>query len=230
MKHLTVSASMWTTWTCLVLIIYNASIDMQSMFIIIFGPVQHGYGQVHAMPCSASLQTMKMVDRCPRNSLEWDARAAMFNCSAINQTCVSTDMFLYHCVLNTYGTELIEMCAVYKFIYGRKCAEFDRKGSIVQENVYNCSNSMVPCPNVYKSTDAFKYQSCYDRVVQRKEIAKTTESTNFKSESPDKTNIIISYVLSVIIVALVISVVALTVYNFKIKKYLRYIPTMQYVS
>lgn len=80
--------------------------------------VQHGYKQVHAMPCSASLQTMKMVDRCPRNSLEWDARAALFNCSSIKQSCVSTDMFLYHCVLNTYGTELIEICAVYKFIYG----------------------------------------------------------------------------------------------------------------
>lgn len=80
--------------------------------------VQHGYKQVHGMPCSASLQTIKMVDRCPRNSLEWDARAALFNCSSIKQSCVSTDMFLYHCVLNAYGTELIEICAVYKFIYG----------------------------------------------------------------------------------------------------------------
>lgn len=80
--------------------------------------VQRGYKEAHAMPCSASLQTMKTVGRCPRNSLEWDERAALFNCSSIKQSCVSTDMFLYHCVLDTYGTELIEICAVYKFIYG----------------------------------------------------------------------------------------------------------------
>lgn len=43
-----------------------------------------------------------------------------------------------------------------KYFSGRKCAEFDRKGSAVQENVYNCSNSSVSCPNVYKSTNAYK--------------------------------------------------------------------------
>lgn len=215
---------MWiTTSICRVLIVYIASIDIQS---IIFG--SDGYKQVHAMPCSASLQTIHMVDRCPRNSLEWDARAALFNCSSIKQSCVPTDMFLYHCVLNTYGTELIEICAVFKFVYGRKCAEFDRKGSAVQENVYNCSNSSVSCPNVYKSTNAYKYQSCYDGVEQRKEITKTTESTKSKSESPDETNIIILIVLFVIIVALVIIVVAQNVlYNFKMKKYSRYYNLVQ---
>lgn len=45
---------------------------------------------------------------------------------------------------------------IQEYFSGRKCAEFDRKGSIVQENVYNCSNSRVSCPNVYKSTDAYK--------------------------------------------------------------------------
>lgn len=115
-SHITTNYTpLW--WFILPNFIFNRKIKVLQLTTYL--QVQHGYGQVHAMPCSASLQTMKMVDRCPRNSLEWDARAAMFNCSAINQTCVSTDMFLYHCVLNTYGTELIEMCAVYKFIYGR---------------------------------------------------------------------------------------------------------------
>lgn len=219
---------MWiTTSICRVLVVYIASIDMQ---YIIFGSVQRGYKQVHAMPCSTSLQTIKTVDRCPRNSLEWDDRAALFNCSSIKQSCVSKDMFLYHCVLDTYGTELIEICAVYKFIYGRKCAEFDRKGSIVQENVYNCSNSRVSCPNVYKSTDAYKYQSCYDGVEQRKEIPKTTESTNSNFESPDERKITILPFLIVIIVVLVIIVVALFFYIFKMKKYSKYDNPVQFNS
>lgn len=219
---------MWiTTSICRVLVVYIASIDMQ---YIIFGSVQRGYKQVHAMPCSTSLQTIKTVDRCPRNSLEWDDRAALFNCSSIKQSCVSKDMFLYHCVLDTYGTELIEICAVYKFIYGRKCAEFDRKGSIVQENVYNCNNSRVSCPDVYKSTDAYKYQTCYDGVEQRKEIPKTTESTNSNFESPDERKITILPFLIVIIVVLVIIVVALFFYIFKMKKYSKYDNPVQFNS
>lgn len=84
----------------------------------IFLQIRHDYRTVIAMPCSASLQKIEKVDRCPRNALEWDVRAALFNCSSINQTCVTSDMFQYHCVSNAYGTELLEVCAVYKFIYG----------------------------------------------------------------------------------------------------------------
>lgn len=137
------------------------------------------------MPCSASLQKIEKVDRCPRNTLEWDVRAALFNCSSINQTCVPSDMFQYHCVLNAYGTELLEVCAVYKFIYGNRCAEFDSDGSIVQENSNKCNNALVPCPMVYKSTEAFKYQSCYDGVKDRREISMLKNLTTTKNELPE---------------------------------------------
>lgn len=60
-----------------------------------------------AMPCPVSLDTVVPVNRCPRNKLEWDARAALFNCSSINQTC----QFEYHCVLNEDCTALVELCA-----------------------------------------------------------------------------------------------------------------------
>lgn len=45
---------------------------------------------------------------------------------------------------------------IQEYFSGRKCAEFDRKGSIIQENVYNCSDSSVSCPYIYKSTNAYK--------------------------------------------------------------------------
>lgn len=122
---------------------------------------------------------------------------------------------------------------IQKYFSGRKCAEYDRKGSIVQENVYNCSNSIVSCPNVYKSTDAYKYQSCYDGVEQRKEVTTTTESTNSNFESPDETNIIIELpVLIVIIVGFVTIVVAevavIVFYKFKMKKYSMYNNPVQF--
>lgn len=71
------------------------------------------------MPCEESLSTAKSVERCPRNDLEWKARAASVNCSSVEQSCVASDMFLYHCVLNAEGTKPIEVCAPVKSIHGK---------------------------------------------------------------------------------------------------------------
>lgn len=148
------------------------------------------------MPCNSSLQSIQYVQRCPRNSLEWVVREDLFNCSSINHACGTADMFLYHCVLNEDGTKLLEVCAPYKYIYGHKCAEFDPGGTIIQENSNNCSHASVPCPGVYISTDAHKYQSCYD-IVQIMAGNKTTfESTNCKSTR-------LEYVLVIVITTLI---------------------------
>lgn len=74
--------------------------------------------EVIGMSCLLSFELMRKVNKCPRNKDEWNVRADMFNCSSINQTCVQTDMFQYHCVLNSNGTELLETCAPIKYIYG----------------------------------------------------------------------------------------------------------------
>lgn len=154
-----------------------------SVVIIKIAVLQSTMPGVHTMPCATSLKSIRYVERCPRNSLEWDVRADLLNCSSISQTCVSTDMFRYHCVLNADGTNLLELCAPYKFIYGQKCAEFDSEGTIIQENSNSCRNASVPCPIAYVSTDAFKYQSCYDRVKFMANNGTTTGQTNCKSEN-----------------------------------------------
>ena len=69
--------------------------------------------------CPASLSTVVDVERCPRNELEWKARAKLYNCRSINQSCVDPEYFEYHCVLNTNGTRLLELCALPANIYGK---------------------------------------------------------------------------------------------------------------
>lgn len=96
------------------------------MLLICFGIiVLNIYSQSHfilkpviAMPCPLSRDHMNIVNQCPRNSLEWDARSAIYNCSSVNQTCVQKDMFVYHCVVNPNQTIFIEVCAPLKYIYG----------------------------------------------------------------------------------------------------------------
>ena len=72
------------------------------------------------MSCPASLITANVVERCPRNELEWNARAARLNCSSINQTCVEPSLFEYHCVLNKEGNKLLEVCATSSHIFGNQ--------------------------------------------------------------------------------------------------------------
>lgn len=160
---------------------------------------------IYTMKCPSSILITRRVDQCPRNALEWDKRATIFNCSLVNQTCVSPEMFDYHCVMNGDGTILIEVCAPIKTIHGHLCAEFDVKGGIIQENAYSCRNANVPCPPVYISTSAFKYQSCYDEVKEKQGIIKTSlENENiFKSSGNIYTSIAL-IVTGIIIVILLL--------------------------
>lgn len=75
--------------------------------------------EANSKSCPASFLTAIAVDTCPRNDLEWNYRAASFNCSSINQTCVEQKLFEYHCVLNKDGNGLIEVCAPSAHIYGK---------------------------------------------------------------------------------------------------------------
>lgn len=138
---------------------------------------------VIGMACPESTKSVRNVDRCPRNALEWDVREDLFNCSSYHQTCVMASKFVYHCVLNADGTKLLEVCAPYKYIHGQRCAEFDSKGGIIQESANRCDSHIVPCSNVYNSMEAFKYQSCYDGIVPKKETGTTVDPVNVPLQS-----------------------------------------------
>lgn len=153
------------------------------------------------MPCNASLPTAKSVERCPRNDLEWKARAASVNCSSVEQSCVASDMFLYHCVLNAEGTKLIEVCAPVKSIHGKKCPEFNYGGMIIQEGLFNCNNHSVPCPAVYKSSEAYKYQECFDILETQHQKISTEYMTVYRHTNETSQ---LLYVIAGLVVSLAI--------------------------
>lgn len=62
-----------------------------------------------ARPCPPSADSVSVIDSCPMNLLEWNQRAMQKNCSIYHQTC--NKPLQYHCLLNTYGNESIEVCA-----------------------------------------------------------------------------------------------------------------------
>nr|XP_034331132.1 uncharacterized protein LOC109618444 [Crassostrea gigas] len=127
------------------------------------------------------------VNRCPRNQQEWKIREKELNCQSLHQSNDSKTELLYHCVLNAEGTELIEVCAPSKKIYGSKCTEFNDGGSIIHESYISCEKFQVPCPTPYNSTKAYEYQECYDIVEKEREKRKNrTENYDYKCSCFEK--------------------------------------------
>lgn len=54
---------------------------------------------------------MKIVDICPVSEEEWRQAAARKNCTAFANRCSEPDKLVYHCVIDPYVNQLIEVCA-----------------------------------------------------------------------------------------------------------------------
>ena len=61
-------------------------------------------------PCPSSADSVSVIDRCPMNSSEWNQRALLKNCSRYPKTTCFKPLE-YHCLLNPYANESLEVCA-----------------------------------------------------------------------------------------------------------------------
>lgn len=60
---------------------------------------------------------MEIVDDCPVSEEEWREAATRKNCSAYASQCDKPERFVYHCVINTFVNETLEVCAYWKTIH-----------------------------------------------------------------------------------------------------------------
>lgn len=69
---------------------------------------------------------MVKVKFCPTTKQEWETAAQRKNCNktAAQQTCSDAKKFVYHCVINVFQNETIEVCAPQKLITGTLIAYF----------------------------------------------------------------------------------------------------------
>lgn len=63
---------------------------------------------------------MVKVGSCPTNNQEWETAAKLKNCriTAAEQKCSDADIFVYHCVIDGFEKETLEVCAPQKLITG----------------------------------------------------------------------------------------------------------------
>lgn len=63
---------------------------------------------------------MKIVGGCPDNEGEWRLAAERKNCSAYASRCDKPEKLLYHCVINAFVNETLEVCAYRRnIVFGR---------------------------------------------------------------------------------------------------------------
>lgn len=117
---------------------------------------------VNADDCTASAATASIVKSCPQTVSQWKEAAVRKGCDKFTHPCSS---FEYHCVINVWINETIEVCAPRQLIVGKVCAEYNFGGERIQRNENaECSK----CPSVYFSNDSLYYPECYEYVTKSK--------------------------------------------------------------
>lgn len=61
--------------------------------------------------CPVSLSTVEVVEMCPDTEGKWKEAAAKKNCTAYASRCSERARLVYHCVINTYANQTLEVCA-----------------------------------------------------------------------------------------------------------------------
>lgn len=124
--------------------------------------------------CPISSQTVVLVKGCPDTEEKRREAAARKNCSAFASQCSEPKRLVYHCVINEFINETLEVCAYAQNILFGCCTEYSISGNLLQQNTRtNCTMFTTnPCPVFYRSTDAYKYPNCYD-------LTKTSTDSNF---------------------------------------------------
>lgn len=67
--------------------------------------------------CPDSRPTVQVVDDCPDSEEKWKEAAERKNCTAYANQCDEPRRFVYHCTINAFSNQTLEVCAYGKYIF-----------------------------------------------------------------------------------------------------------------
>lgn len=132
--------------------------------------------------CLASLPTVRVVQTCPQNEAELSRAQQQKKCEhlAKYQKCTKPATFKYHCVLNAFSNETIEVCAQEIYSQGY-CVKFD-EGSLLQMFGEDCTTYSNPCATRFLSSDLLQYLQCNDLLQKGMDSIRTTATPNHHND------------------------------------------------
>ncbi|XP_078329317.1 uncharacterized protein LOC144624037 isoform X2 [Crassostrea virginica] len=132
--------------------------------------------------------TAKIVKQCPSGKAEWNRASNVKNCKESQRSLNANVTLVYHCLINEWANATVEVCARRVHVLFGKCAEYNFGAQRIQSSERRvCNKTEPPCPNVYNSTDAYKYQNCYDFStldIPLGNLKNATNGTNSSFEVP----------------------------------------------
>lgn len=79
-------------------------------FFLVFGLFSQKI-KASSYSCDETKKTVVIVDGCPNSAEKWREAAAKKNCSANANQCTEPGKFVYHCVINAFVNQTLELCA-----------------------------------------------------------------------------------------------------------------------
>lgn len=114
--------------------------------------------------CDVTRSTVQIVEDCPVSEEEWREAAERKRCDVPAKQCSESERLVYHCVINPYVNQTLEVCAYAQNIVLGQCTSYFIGGNVIQENWRaDCSKfNENACPPYYRSDEAYKYPGCYN--------------------------------------------------------------------
>lgn len=141
--------------------------------------------------------------------MEWDKAASKKKCRerARKHNCI-TNNIEYHCVINEYANATLEVCATQRLILGH-CAEFNSVGGVIQDHyLVPCNDSFPKCDKYYLSTDAYKYQDCYQLIKPEQITLSITTTVKSSTETDNSDATIIALIIVILVLTVFLMVIA----------------------
>lgn len=85
--------------------------------------------QASSDSCHVSRSTVQIVDDCPNTEETWKRAAMKKNCGAYASQCSEPEKIEYHCVINPFINETLEVCAYAQNIVLGKLFIYERLNS-----------------------------------------------------------------------------------------------------
>lgn len=156
--------------------------------------------------CEEVAINLRIVKSCPKSKDEWERAAHDMKCNELVKqgNCTNTKKELqYHCVINAYMNETLEVCAPSRFIFGF-CAEFNVAGRVIQSHFgAKCNHEFPKCDNIYSSENAYRFPDCYELVyknralkaAEHQQLRNTSDETEYCKETRETAFVVYSICL-----------------------------------
>lgn len=151
-----------------------------NMLLLLLGLVIYFPLLINSQVCT---ETVKIVSECLRNTREYE-KLASEKCSKACGNSEGDIKYKYHCMMDSTHKELLEMCAIPKYLFDY-CPAYDRKGQQIQKDESRPCNSSSS-RSFYNSSELFfcDLTNCLESPTSTTSDS-PSETTDITTQIPD---------------------------------------------